>query len=121
VFVEHVRRDRLDAFDFHLVFFRFELVFTPITLLSTTIHSRLLFGVFRVQKAFGQRELFRLADVFAHNVYVYFLSLYEENVPFPSGGCRIGKNERSFLTCVLHSSVRRVLHATTKSTPRTSE
>jgi hypothetical protein len=82
VFVEHVRRDRLDAFDFHLVFFRFELVFTPVTLLSTTIHSRLLLGVFWVQKPFGQRELFRLADVFAHNVYVYFLSLYEENVPF---------------------------------------
>ena len=55
---------------FHPVFLRFELVFTPVTLLSTTIHSRLLLGVFWVQKAFGQRELFRLADVFAHRLRV---------------------------------------------------
>jgi hypothetical protein len=80
VFVEHVRRDRFDAFDFHLVFLRFELVFTPVTLLSTTVHSRLLLGVFWVQKAFGQRELFRLADVFAHRLRVLSFSFCVRNV-----------------------------------------
>jgi hypothetical protein len=80
VFVEHVRRDRLDAFDFHLVFLRFELVFTPVTLLSTTVHSRLLLGVFWVQKAFGQRELFRLADVFAHRLRALSFSFCVRNV-----------------------------------------
>jgi len=81
VFVEHVRRDRFDAFDFHLVFFRFELVFHVFTLLlSTVIHLRLLLGVFWVQNAFGQRELLRLADVFAHRLRVLSFSLHVRNV-----------------------------------------